>query len=96
MSNALVKVELLEEQPKLSAWQRGKQFFQQKVYQVTTVGAGAMAVMGSAHAEEISVATFQPIITMITGLAAVVSAVGMAVLTVYATGKVFKWVKTAF
>lgn len=37
-----------------------------------------------------------PIITMITGLAAVVASIGMAVLTVYATAKVFKWVKTAF
>ena len=36
------------------------------------------------------------IVTMITGLVAVVSAIGMAVLTVYATAKVFKWVKTAF
>jgi len=37
-----------------------------------------------------------PIVTMITGLVAVVSSIGMAVLTVYATAKVFKWVKTAF
>jgi hypothetical protein len=36
------------------------------------------------------------IVTMITGLVAVVSSIGMAVLTVYATAKVFKWVKTAF
>lgn len=70
-----------EKQGKVSLWQ-------------TAVGTGAMVAMGSAHAE-IGVSTFQPIITMITGLAAVVSAVGMAVLTVYATGKVFKWVKTA-
>lgn len=37
-----------------------------------------------------------PIVTMITGLSAVVGSIGMAVLTVYATAKVFKWVKTAF
>lgn len=37
-----------------------------------------------------------PIVTMINGLVAVVASVGMAVLTVYATGKVFKWVRTAF
>lgn len=36
------------------------------------------------------------IVSMITGLVAVVSAIGMAILTVYATAKVFKWVKTAF
>lgn len=37
-----------------------------------------------------------PIVTMINGLVAVVASVGMAVLTVYATAKVFKWVKGAF
>lgn len=58
-----------------------------------------MAFSGVASANTgggISVETFQPIITMVLGLAAIVSALGMAVLTVYATGKVFKWVKTAF
>lgn len=87
---------IVRENKDVSLWQRVKQFVQQKVYQVTGVGTGAMLAVGSAHADGIGVDTFQPIITMITGLAAVVSAVGMAVLTVYATGKVFKWVKTAF
>lgn len=52
-----------------------------------------MVFNAPAHAEA---PDFSPIVTMITGLVAVVASVGMAVLTVYATGKVFKWVKTAF
>lgn len=57
-----------------------------------------MAFSGIASANEagVTVETFKPIITMIMGLAAIVSAIGMAVLTVYATGKVFTWVKSAF
>lgn len=54
-----------------------------------------MLVVGSpAHAA--ATPDMSEIVTMITGLVAVVSAIGMAVLTVYATAKVFKWVKTAF
>lgn len=53
-----------------------------------------MLVVGSpAHA---AAPDMSEIVTMITGLVAVVSAIGMAILTVYATAKVFKWVKTAF
>ncbi len=35
------------------------------------------------------------IVTTITGTVATVSAIGLAVLTLYVTAKVFKWVKTA-
>lgn len=38
----------------------------------------------------------QPIVTMIMGVVAVVASIGMAVITVYATGKVFKWARAAF
>lgn len=50
----------------------------------------------SAHAEAIEIPAMTEILTMITGMVAVVASVGMAVLSVYATGRVFKWVKAAF
>ena len=68
-----------------------------KYYQAGT--ALSLAVMASpAMANEGAVAApdMTPIVTMINGLVAVVGSVGMAVLSVYATAKVFKWVKTAF
>lgn len=46
-----------------------------------------------AHAQTPDLA---PIVTMITGLVAVVASVGMAILTVYATIKMFKWMRAAF
>ncbi len=74
-----------------------------KVKEVTTnnyyrVGtAASLALMaGGAHAEGVAAPDMTPIVTMINGLVAVVGSVGMAVLSVYATAKVFKWVKTAF
>lgn len=90
------EVVVYEKNGKVSFWRRGMQLVEDKSLQVAATGTGAMMLMGSAHAEGIGIETFQPIISMITGLTAIVSGVGMAVLTVYATGKVFKWVKTAF
>lgn len=66
-----------------------------KYYQVGTAASLAM-VAGGAHAEGVTAPDMTPIVTMINGLVAVVGSVGMAVLSVYATAKVFKWVKTAF
>lgn len=57
------------------------------------VGVASTSAVASANT---SLPDFTPIITMITGLGAVVASVGMAVLTVYATAKVFKWVRGAF
>ncbi len=59
------------------------------------VGVGTAMIATPALANP-TVPDMSPIVTMITGLVAVVASVGMAVLTVYATAKVFKWVKTAF
>ena len=61
-----------------------------------TAIATALAVAGPANAAVMEVPDMTEIITLITGMVAVVASVGMAVLSVYATGKVFKWVKTAF
>lgn len=58
--------------------------------------ASTFAVVNSANAAAIEVPAMTDIVTMITGMVAVVASVGMAVLSVYATAKVFKWVKTAF
>jgi len=60
--------------------------------------ASTFAIATSANAIEGSLAApdMTQIVTMITGMVAVVASVGMAVLSVYATAKVFKWVKTAF
>lgn len=57
---------------------------------------GAAMTTATAHANAPTAPDLTPIVTMITGLSAVVGSIGMAVLTVYATAKVFKWVKTAF
>lgn len=51
----------------------------------------ASAVAAPAMAEDWSA----EIVTTITGTVATVSAIGLAVLTLYVTAKVFKWVKTA-
>lgn len=60
------------------------------------VGSAVALGANSAMASGLSAPDLTPIVTMITGLVAVVASVGMAVLSVYATGKVFKWVRTAF
>lgn len=44
----------------------------------------------------LTVPDMAPIIALIMGMVALVASIGMAVLSVYATGKVFKWVKAAF
>lgn len=64
----------------------------------TVVGATTAyaLTLSSAHAEAIEIPAMTDIVTMITGMVAVVASVGMAVLSVYATGRVFKWVKAAF
>lgn len=61
-------------------------------------GAAATYVVAtsSANAAAIEIPAMTEIITMITGMVAVVASVGMAVLSVYATARVFKWVKAAF
>lgn len=92
MSNNLV---IVEKNP--SFMQRAKAFFSTKTAQLFTVATVIMLNgVTTAHAEGLSVETFQPIIGLITGMVAIVSSIGMAVLTVYASSKVFKWVKTAF
>ena len=58
--------------------------------------ASTFPLVNSANAAAIEVPVMTDIVTMITGMVAVVASVGMAVLSVYATAKVFKWVKTAF
>lgn len=64
----------------------------------TIVGATATyaLVASSANAAAIEIPAMTEVITMITGMVAVVASVGMAVLSVYATARVFKWVKAAF
>lgn len=56
----------------------------------------ALVAAGPANAAAIEIPAMTEIITMITGMVAVVASVGMAVLSVYATARVFKWVKAAF
>lgn len=90
MSNNLV---IVEKSP--SFMQRAKAFFSTKAAQLTTV-VTVIILNGVTPAHAIGVEAFEPIITLITGMVAIVSSIGMAVLTVYATSKVFKWVKTAF
>lgn len=72
-----------------------KQFANEKKTKLAVVAGTAMTA-GNSFANTPTVPDLSPIITMINGLAAVVGSIGMAVLTVYATAKVFRWVKTAF
>lgn len=58
--------------------------------------AATFAVATTAQAAAVEVPDMTEIVTLITGMVAVVASVGMAVLSVYATGRVFKWVKSAF
>lgn len=69
-----------------------------RVKQLATAAgvAATYALVSTANAAPIEVPEMTDIVTMITGMVAVVASVGMAVLSVYATAKVFKWVKTAF
>lgn len=59
--------------------------------------ATTFVLANSAHANEaLAVPDMAPIVALIMGMVALVASIGMAVLSVYATGKVFKWVKAAF
>lgn len=51
---------------------------------------------GAYAADALAVPDMAPIVALIMGMVALVASIGMAVLSVYATGKVFKWVKAAF
>ena len=100
MSNALRVVDTLENQPlfvapKLSKVQQLKQYAVSKTAKFG-YAVGGLTTGVSAFAQSDAVPDMSPIITMINGIVAVVGSVGMAVLSVYATAKVFKWVKTAF
>lgn len=81
--------------PAQSKYQKLKDFAQTKTAK-WGVATGAVMATIPAYANGPSVPDMTPIVTMINGLVAVVASVGMAVLTVYATAKVFKWVKGAF
>ena len=68
---------------------------------VIAVGSAATFALttGAQAAGEGGVAAlpdFAPILALIYGMVALVAGIGMAVLSVYSTGKVFKWVKAAF
>lgn len=72
--------------------------FASKNLAVLTVVLVAFGLMSGAHAEEASIGidAFSGIMALITSAVAIVSGIGMAVLSLYATGKVFKWVRAAF
>ena len=80
MSN-LKNVEVMENTQK-------RQSFKNRAYALVAAGAVAAPAMA---ADDWST----EIVTTITGTVATVSAIGLAVLTLYVTAKVFKWVKTA-
>ncbi|MFV5455378.1 major capsid protein [Acinetobacter towneri] len=79
MSN-LKNVEVMENTQK-------RQSFKNRAYALVAASAVAAPAMAEDWSTEI--------VTTITGTVATVSAIGLAVLTLYVTAKVFKWVKTA-
>lgn len=64
----------------------------EKLGRVALVTAVTAATASPAFAAEIDVSS---IVTTITGFIGVVSSIGLAVLSLIVTGKVFKWVRTA-
>lgn len=72
--------------------------FASKNLAVLTVAVVAFGLMSGAHAEgsTIGLDAFADIMALITSAVAIVSGIGMGVLSIYATAKVFKWVKAAF
>lgn len=80
MSN-LKNVEVMENTQK-------NQSFKNRAYALVAASAVAAPAMASNDWST-------EIVTTITGTVATVSAIGLAVLTLYVTAKVFKWVKTA-
>lgn len=81
--------------PAQSKYQKLKDFAQTKTAKWGVATGTVMATI-PAYANTPTAPDFSPIVTLIMGLVATVASVGMAVLTVYATAKVFKWVKAAF
>lgn len=98
MSNDVRVVDTLENQPidvaKPTAIQQVKNFAVSKTARFGYAVGGL--ITGVSAFADVGAPDMTPIVTMINGLVAVVGSVGMAVLSVYATAKVFKWVKTAF
>lgn len=64
----------------------------EKLGRVALVTVITAATASPAFAADIDVSS---IVTTITGFIAVVSSIGLAVLSLIVTGKVFKWVRTA-
>lgn len=64
-----------------------------KVPAAVVVGAALLATTGSASA--LSVTDFADTIALITGVVAIVSAIGIAVLSVVVTARLFGWIKSA-
>ena len=79
MSN-LTNVEVMENTQK-------QQSFKNRAFLLALASGLAAPAMANDWSTEI--------VTTITGTVATVSAIGLAVLTLYVTAKVFKWVKTA-
>lgn len=79
MSN-LKNVEVMENTLK-------KQSYKNRAYALVAASAVTAPAMANEWSTEI--------VSTITGTVATVSAIGLAVLTLYVTAKVFKWVKTA-
>lgn len=74
---------------------------QKNTHLAKAIAAGTATLLvlsNSAHAVDapLSVPDMAPVLGLIMGIVAIVSSIGMAVLSVFATGKVFKWVKSAF
>lgn len=71
--------------------------FSKETLTTLVVVAVSTALMSTgAHAETIGLDAFADIMALITSAVAIVSGIGMGVLSIYATAKVFKWVKAAF
>lgn len=73
------------------------QVIKQKVSKLNHYERAALVAALTAGATVPAFAEFDPssIVTIITGFIAGVSALGLAVLSLVVTGKVFKWVRTA-
>lgn len=97
--SALMKVDLLENQPKPSAWQKAKVWAKSKfdsvAMPVAVVGAGAV-MSANANAAETFTLDVSGVMSAITLVVAAVTSIGLAALSITITIKAIGYVKKSF
>lgn len=93
--SALMKLDVLENQPKPSMWQKAKHWANSKIMPVAVVGASALAA-NSANAADTFTLDVSGVMSAITVVVAAVTSIGLAALSITITIKAIGYVKKAF